>query len=226
MHGSIFFYSVSGDGHIEWVGSAMIWLQLFLSVANIVMIVLAFTSNTRRALLPLREAAEFRTLIAAGRIKDASTRAAQSDSDLAIVLGRALEQAPLGVESMTQAAEQSADELLAARLRTLEPLNILGQVAPMIGLFGTVYGMIVSFQVIAATGGAADPAQLAGGIGRALVCTFWGLFIAVPATSVYASVRNRTIAMSEEMTTVVDEMVSLHRPKAQTTPATATATAV
>jgi biopolymer transport protein ExbB len=114
---------------------------------------------------------------------------------------------------MTHAAETAADELLSARLRELERLNVLGQVAPMIGLFGTVYGMIVAFQTIASTGGAADPVLLAGGIGTALVTTFWGLLIAIPATSAYALVRNRAIATSDEMLAAVDEMVALFRPK-------------
>ena len=114
---------------------------------------------------------------------------------------------------MGRASEQAADELLTARLRKLEPLNILGQVAPMIGLFGTVYGMIVAFQTVASSGGAADPVLLAGGIGTALVTTFWGLLIAIPALSAYAVVRNGTIAVSDESIAAVDEMVSLFRPK-------------
>jgi biopolymer transport protein ExbB len=61
----------------------------------------------------------------------------------------------------------------------------------MIGLFGTVYGMIVAFQTVAASGGQADPALLAGGIGTALVTTFWGLVIAIPALVTFATVRNR-----------------------------------
>jgi biopolymer transport protein ExbB len=114
---------------------------------------------------------------------------------------------------MVRASEQTADELLTARLRRLEPLNILGQVAPMIGLFGTVYGMIVAFQAVASSGGAADPVLLAGGIGTALVTTFWGLLIAIPALSAYAVVRNGTIAISDESLAAVDEMVTLFRPK-------------
>jgi biopolymer transport protein ExbB/TolQ len=54
---------------------------------------------------------------------------------------------------------------------------------------------------------------LAGGIGTALVTTFWGLLIAIPATSAYALVRNRAIATSDEMLAAVDEMVALFRPK-------------
>jgi biopolymer transport protein ExbB len=126
---------------------------------------------------------------------------------------------------MTHAAETAADEILSARLRSLERLNVLGQVAPMIGLFGTVYGMIVAFQTIASTGGAADPVLLAGGIGTALVTTFWGLLIAIPATSAYALVRNRAIATSDEMLASIEEMLALFRPKDATTATTATATA-
>jgi biopolymer transport protein ExbB len=114
---------------------------------------------------------------------------------------------------MTHAAEQTADDLLAARLRGLERLNVLGQVAPMIGLFGTVYGMIVAFQTIASTGGAADPAMLAGGIGTALVTTFWGLLIAIPATSAYALLRNRAIAISDQALAQVDDLLAMFRPK-------------
>ena len=83
----------------------------------------------------------------------------------------------------------------------------------MIGLFGTVYGMIDAFQTVASSGGAADPVLLAGGIGTALVTTFWGLLIAIPALSAYAVVRNGTIAISDESLAAVDEMVSLFRPK-------------
>jgi biopolymer transport protein ExbB len=73
--------------------------------------------------------------------------------------------------------------------------------------------MIVAFQGVAASGGAADPVLLAGGIGTALVTTFWGLLIAIPALSAYAMVRNGTIAVSDEALSAVDEMVSLFRPK-------------
>ena len=55
---------------------------------------------------------------------------------------------------------------------------------------------------------------LAGGIGTALVTTFWGLLIAIPATSAYALIRNRAIATSDEMLAAVDEMVALFRPNA------------
>ena len=201
------------DGSLEWIGSSMIWLLLVLSAVKVVLIVIAATANKRAAVVSSAESDELRALLTAGRYREAIERATRGTSDLSIVVARTLDHAPRGVEAMTRAAEQTADELLSARLRSLETLNILGQVAPMIGLFGTVYGMIVAFQTIASTGGAADPVMLAGGIGTALVTTFWGLLIAIPATSAYATVRNRSIALSDEMLAGVEEMIAPFQPK-------------
>ena len=98
-------------------------------------------------------------------------------------------------------------EFDAAVWRSIEPLNVLGQVAPMIGLFGTVYGMIVAFQSIVASGGSADPVALAGGIGTALVTTFWGLLVAIPALAAYAFIRNRVDAISSEAESTAIELL-------------------
>jgi biopolymer transport protein ExbB len=148
MNGGIFFYSTNSDGSLEWIGSAMIWLLLLLSLANVVLISLALSTNRRRATLPDGETDALRGLLSAGRYREAIERSGRGSSDLSIVLARTLENAPRGADAMTHAAETAADELLSARLRELERLNVLGQVAPMIGLFGTVYGMIVAFQTI------------------------------------------------------------------------------
>jgi biopolymer transport protein ExbB len=113
---------------------------------------------------------------------------------------------------MMQAAESMTDELVVRRLRKIEVLNVFGQVAPMIGLFGTVYGMIVAFFTIAQMGGTADPVALAGGIGTALVTTFWGLLIAIPALSVFAVVRNRIDAAGSEGAREVEQILMRFRP--------------
>src|SRR5690606_6952330 len=120
-------------------------------------------------------------MVAKGRFDDAAAIAKQDPSDLSAILIAALGEAKLGASAALRAAEQSAEELLLRRLRRIEPLNIVGNVAPMIGLFGTVYGMIVAFREIVRAGGTPDPVSLAAGIGTALVTTFWGLIVAIPA---------------------------------------------
>lgn len=87
-------------------------------------------------------------------------------------------------------------------------LSLLGQISPMLGLFGTVQGMVMAFGVLAATG-QADPAQLAGSISVALLTTFWGLInaiIAVPFFFVQKGIANAHIA---DCVGSVEEMVNL-----------------
>ena len=74
----------------------------------------------------------------------------------------------------------------------------------MLGLLGTVIGMILAFREVAATEGAATAAELAGGIYQALVTTVAGLLVAIPSLGAYAVLRNRVDAMLAEVTQQAD----------------------
>ncbi len=89
--------------------------------------------------------------------------------------------------SLIESLQEQAGELL----RKIEWLSLIGNVSPMVGLFGTVFGMIKLFNAIVIAGGQPQPAQLAEGISTALVTTFWGLFIAIPALAIHGVFRNR-----------------------------------
>ena len=129
------------------------------------------------------------------------------------ILHAAFREARFGFPAMMRALEQTADELATARLRRIEILNVVGQVSPMIGLFGTVYGMILAFGAIVASGGTADPVALAGGIGTALTTTFWGLVVAIPALAGYAVLRNKIDELTVEATIVAEEVLNNFRPR-------------
>jgi len=92
---------------------------------------------------------------------------------------------------MRSVLTESLGDQASGLLRKIEWLNMIGNVSPMVGLFGTVFGMIKLFNAIVITGGQPQPARLAEGISIALVTTFWGLFIAIPALSIYGVFRNR-----------------------------------
>lgn len=83
-------------------------------------------------------------------------------------------------------------------LRWIQYLNVIATVAPMVGLLGTVSGMIGAFQTIA-TGGMGKPELLAGDIGEALITTATGLTIGIPAMIFYFVLRNRLEARLEEL---------------------------
>lgn len=92
---------------------------------------------------------------------------------------------------MRSVLDESLQEQAGGLLRRIEWINLIGNVSPMVGLFGTVFGMIKLFNAIVMAGGQPEPVQLAGGISVALVTTFWGLFIAIPALAMHGVFCNR-----------------------------------
>ncbi|MFM9169918.1 MAG: MotA/TolQ/ExbB proton channel family protein [Phycisphaerales bacterium] len=200
-----------GSARVDWIGSAMIWVLIAMSVASVALIWIAFAGNRPDDMMPRAEAEALRRAVAEGRTAEAAEASRTRGGDFGRMLHAALAAAPAGHDAMVRAAEATADEVVVQRLRRIEILNVFGQVAPMIGLFGTVYGMIVAFFTIARMGGAADPVALAGGIGTALVTTFWGLLIAIPALSAFAIVRNRIDAAGAEAARQVEQSLARFR---------------
>lgn len=107
--------------------------------------------------------------------------------------------------------------------RRIEWLNLIGNVSPMVGLFGTVFGMIKLFNAIVTAGGQPQPAQLAGGISVALVTTLWGLFIAIPSLAIHGVFANRietllSDSMAEAENVLTEMRGSLKKPSAAQQP--------
>lgn len=102
---------------------------------------------------------------------------------------------------------ESLEEQALRFLRRIEWLNLIGNVSPMVGLFGTVFGMIELFNDIVMAGGQPQPAHLAGGISVALVTTFWGLLIAIPALAMHGVFRNRIETLISAATTETENIL-------------------
>ena len=102
---------------------------------------------------------------------------------------------------------ESLEEQALRFLRRIEWLNLIGNVSPMVGLFGTVFGMIELFNDIVMAGGQPRPAHLAGGISVALVTTFWGLLIAIPALAMHGVFRNRIETLISAATTETENIL-------------------
>jgi biopolymer transport protein ExbB len=91
--------------------------------------------------------------------------------------------------------------------RKISMLAVLGSLGPMIGLLGTLKGMIASFSVIALSDTQLKASQVAGGISEALVLTFEGVGLSVPAIYFFALFRNRVSSISTSTMLVADEYV-------------------
>lgn len=215
---------MSGKESIEILGSLIIWFLLSLSVVSIGLIGRMAWTNQRKSIAPPGVVEEVRSLMTAGRYREALELTGQVESFFCQVVHAGLNEASHGFSAVIRGLEQKSDELTTVRLRRIELLNVLGQVSPMIGLFGTVYGMILAFQAIVMSGGNADPILLAGGIGTALTTTFWGLVVAIPALAGYAIVRNRIDELTTEATIAAEELLNQFRPRAAARPAASSST--
>jgi biopolymer transport protein ExbB len=104
-----------------------------------------------------------------------------------------------GVAAVQARAGDIASLALRQHQHKAYPLAVVATVAPIVGLLGTVIGMIESFHVIAYAGGMGDPALLAGGISKALVNTAAGLAVALPALGMHHFFKNRLVAVGLEL---------------------------
>jgi len=204
-------YELDGSRSLELLGSMIIWFLLTLSVTSVGLIGALLLSNQRAAIAPKRVMKELRRLMEQGRHRDAAELSARDRSYFGRILNAGLREAPSGMGAVLRRCDEEAEERAIRLLRRVEYLNVIGQLSPLIGLFGTVYGMILAFRAIVVAGGNADPVLLAAGIGTALVTTFWGLVIAIPALGGYALLRNRIDELTSEATMEAESMLELLR---------------
>ena len=145
----------------------------------------------------------------AGRFDQLRERVADDDSSLARILGWMVEQRHLPAEKLAARVAEMAGVELRLQQQKAYALNVVATVAPIVGLLGTVVGMIESFHVIAFNG-MGDPTLLAGGISKALVNTAAGLSVALPSLAMHHVFRNRMvgigIALERQLNRVLDGM--------------------
>lgn len=119
-------------------------------------------------------------LLRAGRAGQALDYCQASRGPLARTLGAGVTQFGRERSRLEETLEVAAQEQIAKLERRLRALEVMASIAPLLGLLGTVMGMVESFRRVARVEGAVDPALLAGGIWEALLTTAAGLTVAIP----------------------------------------------
>lgn len=170
----------------------LIWLAIIATSTVMVTLVIQNALSIRNEKLaprPLFNSLE--TAIRAGNYQEAWETCNANDNYLANVLRAGLERLGRGKEAVEDSvAEHSLREATIMRTRN-SYLSVIGVVSPMIGLLGTVIGMMSAFATLGASG-ISDPRGLATSIGEVLMATASGLFIAIPAFIAYYIFRNRS----------------------------------
>jgi len=196
----------------DFLGLLITWLLVFLSAVSIGYTLSLVLRYRRSQLLPDETRKKVSDLLMGRRFTEAIEFAARDRSYLGRIISASLNEAGHGFGAMERAIEEAGDSQTTRVLRPIEYLNVLGNIAPMIGLFGTVYGMIVAFDKLQASGGRPDPAALAGGISTAMITTFWGLVVAIPALASYALMRNKIDALTSEGMLIAEQIIAPFKP--------------
>jgi biopolymer transport protein ExbB len=118
-----------------------------------------------------------------------------------------------GYSKVREAMEAAAGVEAVKLQQKVSWMLFLSNVAPLMGLFGTVSGMITAFQTIVTLGAKVTPADLAGGISAALVTTFLGLLVSIPAVSAYQFFRGKATRISIHFAEVLEEMTERFRSR-------------
>lgn len=197
---------------LSWMIEALgwFWMLVFsmLSFVMVALIMMNLLQVRREVLLPNEFVEEFEQKLNAKDFQNAYELSRNDDSFVARVLASGMGRLNRGyaeaVEGMQEAGE---DENMALEHR-LSYLALIGTVAPMLGLMGTVQGMIASFDKIAQSAVSPKPSELAEGISTALFTTLIGLGIAIPAMIFYSILKNRIQRLVLEIGMVSEGLMS------------------
>lgn len=164
-------------------------LLLAGSLVGVTVIFLCVFEVRAKNILPGTVIARLRDLARSGRWEDLAIAVREDDSFVSRVLRPAVELSGADRTAIRDAAELAASEESARWFRKIDLLNVIGNLGPLVGLAGRVWGMILAFTSLGNTGGQAGPADLSLGISKALFHTLLGLCLAVPCLLVFGVYR-------------------------------------
>jgi biopolymer transport protein ExbB len=182
----------------------------FIGALSVLMVAVALERFFRfRAdrLAPPGLVAQVVPLWQAGQFDAISTRLQNEPSVLARIIQFMLQHRRLDAAALSARVGDMASLALRQQQQKAYPLAVVATIAPIIGLLGTVIGMIEAFHVIATAGGLGDPALLAGGISKALVNTAAGLSVALPALGLHHYFKHRLVNVGLVLETQVNHLL-------------------
>lgn len=162
---------------------------------------------SKSKLMPEGLYAQLDQLLEEGEYEDALQLCSVDESMLAKVMAPAIRDVEIGYEAMHMSLQTNVDEQATLIHQLVGWLNTVAAVSPMVGLFGTISGMIETFKQIANSTGAPSPTDLAGGIQQALATTFLGLCVAIPFLIIYSFARDKADRMVMEVALNAENLI-------------------
>jgi biopolymer transport protein ExbB len=196
------------------------WLMVLILLCSVLVLAICierlFTLNPRKIAPPHLLASVWKQL-KAGDMDAAKLKALRESSPLGRILAAGLANAYHGREVMKESIQEAAGHVVHDLERYLNTLGTIAAVAPLLGLLGTVVGMIKVFAEIMAQG-TGNASALAGGISEALITTAAGLTVAIPALVMHryfvGKIDGIVVELEQETIKLVDALHSEERPGA------------
>lgn len=200
-------------------GGLLMWPILVCSVVATTIVCERMWTLNRRAVTPRHLMEQIQIMIEKKEVDPARVRVIRESSPLGRILAAGLANSSHGREVMKDAIEESGRHVVHELERYLNSLGTIAAITPLLGLLGTVIGMIKVFAAIT-TFGVGDPTVLAGGISEALITTAAGLAVGIPALMFFRYFKGHVYALTVDMEQEAIRLVEvLHGDREQVAPA-------
>lgn len=202
---------------ISWLeqsmkGGTVGFIIIGLSVVTLGLTIEGFVKIRRDKLLPVDLLQELEVLFEDEDYQEALNAAEADNSPFARIVKAGLNKISNGFDAMMDAVFDETNAVNMKYQQKIGWVQLLANISPMLGLFGTVQGMIITFDMISKSSGSPSPKELANGISVALVTTFLGLIVAIPATTIYYILRLKVNNIMSEMNAITIELFEKFRP--------------
>jgi biopolymer transport protein ExbB len=192
---------------IQW-GGAIGYIIMLLSVVSVMLMVKQALAIRKKTLCPDATRDKIAALIAEKKLKEVVEFVNRDNTLLSRVLSVGFSRMRGGYSEMERAMSEASEDEAMRMEQSVGNFSLLANVAPLLGLLGTIVGMVFAFDKIAKDpAGAATPSKLAEPIEMALVTTVQGLVVAIPCVIAFSWFRNRTNRLLAETGLVIEDLM-------------------
>jgi biopolymer transport protein ExbB len=192
-------------------GGTVGWIIIVLSVATVALIIECGVNIRRDKICRPELIDEIEALLEEDEVQEALELCESEPNFFTNMMASGLSRANFGYDDIKSSIENRGAVEVTKLQQKVGWILWLSNIGPLLGLFGTVVGMIVAFKTIKALGAAVTPTDLATGISAALVTTFDGLVVSMPAVTAYQYFRDKVTKIAIDLGGVAEDMIQRFR---------------
>ncbi len=218
-------HAAEGEGHaapkstLMWLIHTSGWIGAVLLVISIYFVALTvqlFMEMRPEVVMPEQQIQEWDAMLAKRDYQGIYRSAKEQTSEIAQLVSVGMLNLSSGLGEAREAIDRQGEMMAVQMEKRISMLAVIGSLGPMIGLLGTLKGMISSFSVIAISGTQLKASEVAGGISEALLITFEGVALSVPAIYFFAVFKNRVSVLTVTAINTADEFIKRVYASSQT----------